>query len=47
MSDLLIVGNAFDLYYDLPTRYTDFCSFTPLYHFIDDIPDGKSIVLRL
>lgn len=27
MADLLIVGNGFDLYHGLPTRYTDFLSF--------------------
>lgn len=27
MSDLLVVGNGFDLYHGLPTRYTDFLSF--------------------
>lgn len=27
MADLLVVGNGFDLYHGLPTRYTDFLSF--------------------
>lgn len=27
MTDLFVVGNGFDLYHGLPTRYTDFLSF--------------------
>ena len=26
-TNILIIGNGFDLYHDLPTRYTDFLTF--------------------
>lgn len=42
MSDLLVVGNGFDLYHGLPTRYTDFLSFISHWSFFWDNYNGES-----
>lgn len=54
MADLLIVGNGFDLYHGLPTRYTDFLKFInnwsvfwDNYSKIDTDTNDKQFVVRL
>lgn len=43
MPDLLVVGNGFDLYHGLPTRYTDFLSFISNWSvFWDNYKDNSS-----
>ena len=41
MTDLLIVGNGFDLYHGLPTRYTDFLKFISYWSIFWDNYNGE------
>ena len=42
MTDLLIVGNGFDLYHGLPTRYTDFLKFISYWSIFWDNYNGEA-----
>ena len=42
MTDLLIVGNGFDLYHGLPTRYTDFLKFISYWSMFWDNYNGEA-----
>lgn len=42
MTDLLIVGNGFDLYHGLPTRYTDFLKFIGYWSIFWDNYNGEA-----
>lgn len=42
MTDLLIVGNSFDLYHGLPTRYTDFLKFISYWSIFWDNYNGEA-----
>lgn len=42
MTDLLIVGNGFDLYHGLPTRYTDFLKFISYWSIFCDNYNGEA-----
>lgn len=44
MTDLLIVGNGFDLYHGLPTRYTDFLKFISYWFIFWDNYTGEANV---
>ena len=44
MTDLLIVGNGFDLYHGLPTRYTDFLKFISYWSMFWDNYNGGDCI---